>query len=484
VLLEGGGIIDIPGADDPKVFTRPSALSFGDLNANRGAVTKPLVLEVSDAGGGSGIWTVEVRPQSATSGASLEAPALVSVAPGGHALLPVAAAATATAPAGDNYGFLVLRRGTVTRRIPYAFFVTRPGLEGLSAARLRRFQNGTTASGPSRVNSYRWPSAPFGLPPSVTGPPMIEDGAEHVYLVPQLKKPVVNFGVGVVGASANAVIDPWVLGSLDENDVQGETGTPMNVNPLTFDFGLPIGAAGVVFPSLRRYYVAVDSSQDLFTGRALRGRYRLRYWVNDLRPPVLKLLTRRVAVGRPTLAVRAQDRGAGVDPYSMLIAYQGVAVGAAAYDPSSGIAVFVLPNEAPRLPSGVNAGLLAASDFQESKNVSTFGPNTMPNTRFRFATIRGVRGTTMAWLLPQRRGCLRGNRQELLVLANTTSRIRRVRFFNGHRLIGTDRTGVAGLYSIMWRSRSARKGLHRLRAVAIPARGRAARTSRVVRVCR
>ncbi len=42
----------------------------------------------------------------------------------------------------------------------------------------------------------------------------------------------------------------------------------MNVNPLTFDFGLAIGAAGVVFPSLRRYYVAVDSTQDLFTGQA------------------------------------------------------------------------------------------------------------------------------------------------------------------------------------------------------------------------
>jgi minor extracellular serine protease Vpr len=484
VLLEGGGIIDIPGADDPKVFTRPSALSFGDLNANHGSITKPLTLEVSDAGGGSGIWTVEVRPQSATSGASLEAPALVSVAPGGHALLPVAATASASAPAGDNYGFLVLRRGLVTRRIPYAFFVTRPALEGMSAPALRRFQNGTTANGPSRVDAYRWPSAPFGLPPSVTGPPMIEDGAEHVYLVPHLKKPVVNFGVGVVGASADAVIDPWLLGSLDENDVQGETGTPMNVNPMTFDYGIPIGAAGVVFPSLRRYYVAVDSTQDLYTGKALRGQYRLRYWVNDLRPPVVRLLTRRVAAGRPTLAVRAQDRGAGVDPYSMLIAYQGVAVGAAAYDSSSGIGIFVLPSEAPKLRHGRNVSLLAASDFQESKNVSIFGPNTMPNTRFRFASIRGVRGTTLSWLLPQRRGCLRGNGQEVLVLANTTSRIRRVTFFNGHRLIGTDRTGVAGLYSITWRSREARKGLHRLRAVAIPARGRVARTSRVVRVCR
>jgi minor extracellular serine protease Vpr len=484
VLLEGGGIIDVPRADDPKIFTIPSALSFGDLKASRGAVTRPLTLDVSDAGGGSGTWTVEVQPQSASSGASLEAPGLISVPPGGRALLPVSATASATAPAGDNFGFLVLRRGVVTRRIPYAFFVTRPGLEGMPATRLRRFQNGTTANGPSRVNSYRWPSAPFGLPPSVTGPPMIEDGAERVYLVPHLKKPVVNFGVGVVGSSPNAVIDPWLLGSLDENDVQGETGTPMSVNPLTFDFGFAIGAAGVVFPSLRRYYVAVDSTQDLFTGRPLRGRYRLRYWVNDLRPPVLRLLTRRVAVGRPTLAVRAQDRGAGVDPYSMLIGYQGVAVAAAAYDSSSGIAIFVLPNEAPRIPRGRNLSLLAASDFQESKNVSTFGPNVMPNTRFRFANIRGVRGTTITWLLPRRRGCLRGTNQELLVLASTTNRIRRVRFFNGRRPIGTDRTGTAGLYSITWRARRVRKGLHRLRAVAISARGRDARTSRVVRVCR
>ena len=266
VLLEGGGVIDIPRADDPQVFTTPSALSFGDLNANRGAVTRPLTLEVTDAGGGSGMWTVEVRPQSASTGASLEAPGLISLAPGGRALLPVAATASANAPAGDNFGFLVLRRGAVTRRIPYAFFVTRPALEGMTPRPLRRFQNGTTANGSSRVNSYRWPSAPFGYPPSFTGPPMIEDGAERVYVVPHLKRPVVNFGVGVVGSSRNAVIDPWLLGSLDENDVQGETGTPMNVNPLTFDFGLAIGAAGVIFPSLRRYYVVVDSTQDLYTG--------------------------------------------------------------------------------------------------------------------------------------------------------------------------------------------------------------------------
>jgi hypothetical protein len=330
VLLEGGGVIDVPGADDPKVFTAPSSFSFGDLNAKSGAVDRAETLEINDAGGGAGTWTVEVRPQSASAGASLGAPSVVTLAPGGHALLPVTASATAQAAAGDDYGFFVLRRGTVTRRIPYAFFVTRPALQDASPIKLGKFQTGTTASGTSRVSSYRWPAAPFGYPPSFTGPSMIEDGAERVYLIPHLNRPVINLGVSVVSSSAGAVIDPWLLGSLDENDVQGETATPVDINPLTFDYGLAIGAAAAVFPRLKRYYVSVDSAQDLYTGRALRGSYRLRYWVNDLRPPTIRLLTRRVAAGRPTLAVRAQDAGAGVDPFSMLISYRGAVVGASA----------------------------------------------------------------------------------------------------------------------------------------------------------
>jgi hypothetical protein len=312
---------------------------------------------------------------------------------------------------------------------------------------------------------------------------MIEDGAEHVYLVPHLSKPVVNMGVAVVAASPGAVIDPWFLGSLDENDVQGEAGTPVSINALAFDYGLPIGASGVEFPTLKRYYVSVDSTQDLYTGKPLRGRYRLRYWVNDLRPPRIHLLTRRVAFGRPTIAVRAQDFGAGVDPYSLLMAYRGAVVAAAAYDSSSGVAIFVLPRAAPRILRGRVPAIVAASDFQESKNVATFGPNTMPNTRFRGVRIRGVRGTTMTWLLPRSRGCL-GGTQQLLVLASSTHRIRGVRFYDGRRLLGRDRTGVAGLYSLRWRARAARKGLHHLRAVALPTRGTRAVASRVVRVCR
>ena len=58
---------------------------------------------------------------------------------------------------------------------------------------------------------------------------------------------------------------PWLLGSKDENDVQGYAGTPVNVNPLTIDYPLDVGAAATVFPRLGTYYVAVDSGRDEFT---------------------------------------------------------------------------------------------------------------------------------------------------------------------------------------------------------------------------
>jgi len=279
------------------------------------------------------------------------------------------------------------------------------------------------------------------------------------------------------------VIDPWLLGSLDENDVQGEAGTPVDVNPLTFDFGLAIGAAATVFPRLQRFYVSVDSAQDVYTGKPLRGRYRLRYWVNDLRPPKIRLLTHRVAAGHPTLAIQARDAGAGVDPFSLLVAYRTVVLGAIAYDSSSGVAIYALPASAPPLRRGRTRAIFGASDFQEAKNITSFGPNVMPNTSYRGARIRAVRGTTVTWLLPRRRGCLRGT-QRLLVVANTTGNIRAVRFLDGRKRIRTVRRGVSGLYPATWRAQAARHGRHRLRAVVDSGRGRHVVASRVVRLCK
>ena len=486
VLLAGGGLANVQSADDPEIFTEPASLSFGDLNVNGGAKKRTLLLSVSDAGGGSGTWTVELRPQSASSGAGLSAPGSVVVGPGGTTDVAISATATAQAAAGDNYGFLALRRGTMTRRVPYAFFVTRPALEAYQAraGKLPRQVGGNTINGPNNVNVYRWPSAPFGHPPDyVNGAPVVETGAEKLYLVPHVSRPVVNLGVAVIAATPGSFINPWLLGSPDENDVQGQAATPVNVNALTPDFRLPVGAAAAIFPSLKRFWVAVDSSRDEYTGRSLRGRYVLRYWVNDLRPPSVSLVTRRVVAGRPTIVFRVRDPGAGVNPLSLLLSYRRGTLAASAYDVSSGLALFVLPSSAPRLTRGRMSALAVASDYQESKNVNTFGRNIMPNTRFRPVNIRIVRGTTIDWLLPNRGACVRG-RVPLLVVAGSTSRISSVRFFDGRRRIGADRSGSAGLYSATWAALRARRGRHVLRAVVTTRGGRRVAASRRVRVCK
>ncbi len=51
------------------------------------------------------------------------------------------------------------------------------------------------------------------------------------------------------------------------------------------DFLCNVGAAGGVFLPPGRYYVSVDSGPRLLHGTLARRPYRLRSWVNDVRPP-------------------------------------------------------------------------------------------------------------------------------------------------------------------------------------------------------
>src|SRR5207249_5382334 len=176
-------------------------------------------------------------------------------------------------------------------------------------------------------------------------------------------------------AQAGSRVDPWFLGSPNERDVEGYAGTPVNANQLMFDYHVDLGTAGVSFPKVQRFWVAVDSSSDEFTHRPLPGAYILRSWVNDVTPPKIRLLTRRVTAGRPTIVARVTDKGAGVDPLSLVIGYRGVLVGAVVYDPLSGIAIFPLPNQARVIPKGRTRAVLSASDYQEAKNVASVGSN-------------------------------------------------------------------------------------------------------------
>jgi minor extracellular serine protease Vpr len=482
VLLQGAGFINILAADDPKLFTEPSSLSFGDVQVGASAVSKQLLLTLRDAGGGAGTWTVELQPQSASSGVLINVPSIVTIGPGSMAALPVTVLGAAGAAAGDNLGYLILRRGAVTRRVPYAAFAIRPGLASARARPLRRIQSGNTRRGKSLTDAYRFPTAPFGHSPDYgVGPPMREDGAERVFEI-RLRKRVMNFGVAVVTASRGSLIDPFVLGAKDENNVQGYVGTPTNINGLTAGYQLPVGAAGAQFALPGRYYVSVDSGRDEFTGRRLAGTWRLRSWTNDLRRPTVRLLTKRVSAGRPTIALQVLDGGSGVDPFSLAFSYGRVIVGAAAYDPATGVAVFPLPTAAPKLGAGRVPATFLASDHQEAKNANTYGGDILPNTRVTRKSLRVVRGATVTWLTPLARRCA-AQRVQLLVSASAGKRIRAVRFFDGERRLRVVRRGVAGLYTTTWRTRGTKRGVHRLRAV-VQAGGQRAAATQLVRVCR
>lgn len=494
VYLEGAGLARLTEADDPKIFTDPQSLSFRDLDVSQKAAAKTLVVAVSDGGDGAGTWQVELQPQAASEGATLQAPPALTVPPGGVATLEVTARAAAGAASGDDYGFLVLRRGDVVRRLPYAFSVIRPALAGAEALPLKRLQTGDTRQGVDRVRSYRWPASPFGvLGLFGVDQPLDEDGREQVYAI-DLPRRAVNVGVAVeeppldVRASVrallntNAPIHPWFLGSLNENDVQGYAGTPVNVNALMPDYIFNVGAAGTVFAPPGRYYVVVDSGRDPFTGRSLARPYVLRSWVDDLRPPRVSLLTRRVSAGRPTIVARVTDTQSGVDPLSLLLDIKRRQVGALLFDSKTGLAAFSLPKEVPKLEPGAAFMRLIASDYQEAKNVNTDGENLMPNTAFKGLRVDVVGGPTVTWLTPSRRACL-ARQTRLLVVAGSPVAVSSVGFFDGRRQIGRVRKNVAGLYSLVWRTGGLKRGPRVLTAVVSDTAGREARTTLPVRVC-
>ena len=65
---EGGGLINLPRADDPLIFSAPTGLSFGLL---RQGSPQSRTLTLTDAGGGAGQWRVAVdqrQGQAAPSG--------------------------------------------------------------------------------------------------------------------------------------------------------------------------------------------------------------------------------------------------------------------------------------------------------------------------------------------------------------------------------------------------------------------------------
>ena len=282
------------------------------------------------------------------------------------------------------------------RRIPYAFSVSRPRSGRRRSLPLRPRQSGDTRSGTDRARVYRWPTSPFcilgifGVDPSVN-----DDGREKIYAL-DIPRQAVNAGVVVVRPvikvnasivsllSSNAPIHPWFLGSLDENDVHGYAGIPVNSNGLMPDF-LFSSAPRAASSSRRvattsRWIRAATSSP----GAPSQAPTRCARGSTTCRPPYVALLTQRVSSGRPTIVARMRDANSGVDPLSLLLLFGSLQRSGATSSIRYG------HRDLPRsrgsrkpLRPGPEFMRVFASDYQETKNIHTEGANPMPNTRFR-----------------------------------------------------------------------------------------------------
>jgi len=343
VLREGGGEIDLPRADNPFVFATPTSVTFPTNGGTKS-------LNLSDAGGGAGTWTVTTQVQHGTSdqGVDVYAPTAVTV-PGA---LEVSATVAGHARSGSVTGFFVLSRGSDSRRIPFWVGIDHPALASEPVRHLPSpgLYNASTATGESKVVRYRYP----------TSGDTTYGGPEIVYRV-TITRPVANFGVAVVSGSAV----PHIVYAGDENHLVGYGGLPQTLNPYLKSFGQTRPVAGVVLPARGAYDVVFDS-------HSLRsaGPFRFRFWRNDTAPPRLRVVSTRNGV----VVVSCVDAGAGVDPRSISATVDGHE---ARVRYSDGRLTF-------SADAGTHTIAVTASDYQELKNmedVAKIKPNTATLTR-------------------------------------------------------------------------------------------------------
>ena len=220
-----------------------------------------------------------------------------------------------------------------------------------------------------------------------------------------------NSGVSIVLESSGARIDPFYLGSKDENSVQGDAGTPVNVNALTFGYLAPDGAAGAAFPRQQSFFVAVDSRATGSAARAYGGKYVLRSWVDDVTPPSVHLTTTRVArqAGRRSWLQTLDSQSGGESDPRTVGCWAGTLVGDDGHTTrSAGSPSFPPPVRWRSSPARSRSRFVSA-DFQEAKNIDTVGPSIMPNTRFASAKVRVVSGTAVDWIAPTARAWRRSS---------------------------------------------------------------------------
>ena len=357
---QGAGFLNLQRADQPFVFAAPTAISFGLLT--RGAAAGRMV-SLTDAGGGVGPWTVTVISQQTGSGVTFSA-APATVVPGP---LSIRAAVGRAAPEGTVTGFVYLSRGPDVRRLPFWLRVTAPKLSRQPARLLRGTgtYRGSTRGRKALVSTYRYPDNPGGLDVA-----RVLAGPEQVFRV-RLRRPAANVGVAILSRTR---IQPRFLLARNENRQGGPTALPLQVNPYLPTFLDSTPVAGLITPRAGTYYVVFDSPR-----RSQAGRFTFRFWVNDTRPPQVRLLTKAVRRGGALLA-SATDRGSGVDPRSVFFRMDRGQLSRARF--AGGRIRIPLGG----LARGGHQVTLQVSDHQESKNMENV-PRILPNTTTRVASF-------------------------------------------------------------------------------------------------
>jgi subtilisin family serine protease len=360
-LREGGGRIDIPVANTPLLFTRPTALGWGLV---RRGFAGDKSLATVDAGGGPSPWKVSVARQKLPVGAKLK-PLAAGLVAGQTVKLRLTISKHALS--GDGTGFVILKRGSDVRRVPFWFHVEVPKLQLDPHRTLTRpgTYRGNTAGGPSRVSRYLFPQ--FGL---AAGVPTSLGGPEEVFQF-RLRKPVANFGVAILSGSHH--VSPRLVHNDDENRLDGYTGLPATLNPYG-NYGNAAPVVGAVLPTPGVYDFVFDTP----TGTR-PGAFTFRFWINDTTPPTIRLLTPTVTAGKP-IRLAVHDAGAGVDPNSV-----HASVGHSVYSSANG--TLSIPTS--KAATGRLKITVVAADYQELKNMEDIGP-VRPNKRVfhAFVTIR------------------------------------------------------------------------------------------------
>jgi subtilisin family serine protease len=361
--FQGGGVVALARADRPLLFAQPAGISFGLLG--RGARSKGEIA-FTDAAGGAGAWQVALVRRDRTTGANLVLPTMVTV-PG---TLSYEAVTGPAAAQGDFSGYIELRRGTDVRRVPFWGRVAVPALARHTPLVLRRagVHRGTTAGRPALVTRYRYPEDPGGV-----GVTTFLRGPEAVYRF-RLTRAARNFGVVVTGSGPGTRIEPRVVSGLDENRLTGYAALPVHHNPYLDGFRRPVPAAGALSPLPGEYAVVFDSAT-----RAGAGRFTFRFWINDVKPPTLRLRTRVVRHGAGSVLVSATDAGSGVYPDSLRATIDG-RLTRAKYE--RGVVLVRVTGSA----VGKHRLRLRVSDYQETKNTENVA-RILPNTRTLTATF-------------------------------------------------------------------------------------------------